>query len=296
MKAPGWKREIALSKVLFATDFSPASDAGLAYAATIADRYHSELYIAHVLGLGPFGLIDPGPTPAMILEAHEQARQKIERLVEARGLPSDHCHPVVAEGRTPEVLLELLVRDNIDMAILGTHGHRALKKLWLGSVAEEVFRGAPCPVLTVGPKVHSSPGQVAIKHILYPLESVPDSSLAAEYAVSLAEQYAATLSVMNVREDMPLSANKEEKITEAGRHWIEDHVSKGSELRGRLRFERGFGPAGKAILDFATKTAVDLIVIFVCPADPDLAAHLPGPDTAYEVAGAAPCPVLTVRG
>ena len=41
----------------------------------------------------------------------------------------------------------------IDLAILGTHGRTGMKHLLMGSVAEELFRHLPCPVLTVGPNV-----------------------------------------------------------------------------------------------------------------------------------------------
>ena len=51
--------EITLYDVSFASDFFPASDAGFTHAATIADRYHSKLYVAHVINLGQFDLIAP---------------------------------------------------------------------------------------------------------------------------------------------------------------------------------------------------------------------------------------------
>jgi len=100
---------------------------------------------------------------------------------------------------------------------------------------------------------------------------------------------------MIVMESMPPSTNKQEQITVPVERWIEDHVSGGSNLRNRVRFERGFGSATEAILDFASKAAVDLIVLSVRRVDPAIAAHLPKPDTAYELVSRAPCPVLTIR-
>jgi nucleotide-binding universal stress UspA family protein len=100
---------------------------------------------------------------------------------------------------------------------------------------------------------------------------------------------------MNVRQDMPSSASKSEQVTKPVESWIEDHIAQGSNLRNRIRFERGFGSATAAILDFATKQSVDAIVMSVTRLDPVMAAHLPKPDTAHEVVSGAPCPVLTVR-
>jgi len=295
MEGPESNSEITLHHVLFATDFSPASDAGFAYAATIADRYHARLYVAHVINLEPFDLIGAESSPAMIRQAREQAQQKIDRLLGGRHLQADRYQAIVAEGAVFEVLIDLVQRNHIDLVVLGTHGRRAFKKLLLGSVAEEVFRMALCPALTIGPRTAPTPANVELRHILYLLEFVPDSSEAAKYAVSLAQRYAANLTVMNVMESMPPSTNKQEQITEPVERWIGDHVSEGSNLRNRVRFERGYGLATEAILDFASKAAVDLIVMSVRRVDPVIAAHLPKPDTAYELVSRAPCPVLTIR-
>ena len=84
-------------------------------------------------------------------------------------------------------------------------------------------------------------------------------------------------------------------VEEPVRHWMDDHIPTESDLRQRTSFEPGFGPAAEAILKFASDRGVDLIVMGVRRLDPVMAAHLPKPDTAYEVVRTAPCPVLTVR-
>ena len=47
------------------------------------------------------------------------------------------------------VILDYVEEKDIDLIVMGTHGRRGLKHLFLGSVAEEVVRHAPCPVFTV---------------------------------------------------------------------------------------------------------------------------------------------------
>ena len=88
----------------------------------------------------------------MIKQAHDEAARKLTQLLAPLRLEPDRYEIVVAEGAVSEVLIEAIQTNHIDLAVLGTHGRRALKKLLLGSIAEEVFRLAPCPVLTVGPK------------------------------------------------------------------------------------------------------------------------------------------------
>jgi nucleotide-binding universal stress UspA family protein len=172
--------------------FSPASEAAFTYAAAIADRYHSKLNVAHVISIETFDLIAADSDATMLKQAHQQARAKMDQLLGPRLLQGDRYRPVIAEGMVAEVLIEMIRRDHIDLAVLGTRGRRTFKKLFLGSTAEEIFRVASCPVLTVGPKTSSVPANTELRHILYPLEFAPDSSKAAGYAVALAERYAAT--------------------------------------------------------------------------------------------------------
>lgn len=101
---------------------------------------------------------------------------------------------------------------------------------------------------------------------------------------------------MNIREHTRASASVEEPINEPVEHWIDSHISPQSDLRKRIRLERGSGPAIEAILRFVKKSAVDLIVMPIKRVDAGMAAHLPKSDTAYEVVSRAPCPVFTVRG
>jgi len=295
MEDQGSTTAITLNRLLFATDFSAASETAFEYAKSITERYRAQLYVVHVIDLDVFDLISSESTTDVLKQAHEQARQKIADMITTRELPSDQCHIVVTHGVVPDALTGLMRQHDIELAVLGTHGRRAFKKLLLGSIAEEVFRIAPCAVLTVSPKTAPIAANIKVRHVLYPVEFAPDPSDAAKYAISLAERYGAQLTVMNVAEDMPASANTREDFPMPAGRWIEDHISKSSGLRSRLHFERGFGPAAKAILNFASNATVDVIVVGVYPQDPTIAAHLPKSDTAYELVSRAPCPVLTIR-
>ena len=296
MKLPDTESRFAPKNILLATDFSPASDVALPHALTIAGHYGSKLYIAHVISPEFMDFLPPESTPTMLQHARGFTEQRLMPLLSAVRQKGISCQPLIGEGVIWDVLLDMIRQNGIDLIVVGTHGRRGLGKLLLGSVAEEVFRMAPCPVLTVGPKTsETSLMDVQVGHILYPVEFVPDSSDASAYAVSLAEEYHAKLTYMKVFEEMAPSPEEKAQIQEPVRHWMDDHIPAESDLRERTSFELGFGPTAEAILKFASDRGVDLIVMSVRRLDPVMAAHLDKPDTAYKVVRTAPCPVLTVR-
>jgi nucleotide-binding universal stress UspA family protein len=290
------KSRVVPRNILLATDFSPASKAALPHALVLAGHYRSDVYVTHVIHLELMDFLPAEETEPRLLQARRLTEQQLEPLLEAARQKGISCQPLIGEGAVLEVLLEMVHQNVIDLIIVGTHGRQGPGKLLLGSVAEEVFRMAPCSVLTVGPNISEAPAMdMQPRHILYPVEFVPDTSHAADYVVSLAEEFHAKLTFMKVFEEMAASPEEKTQIGEPVRHWLDDHISAESDLRQRTNIQLGFGPAPEAILKFASDHGVDLIVMSVKRLDPVMAAHLPEPDAAYEVVRAACCPVLTVR-
>jgi nucleotide-binding universal stress UspA family protein len=290
------RTEISIDNVLFATDFSPAAEAAFTYASGIADRYRAKLYVAHVINTESFAHLEPEAASLMIKKAHDEAQRRINHfLLEPLHLDAGRYEVIVAEGAISEVLMDIIRRHGIDVAVVGTHGRQGFEKLRMGSIAEEIFRKAACPVLTAGPHTGRLSDQGALRHILYPVQFAPDTTKAAAYAVSLAERYSAALTVINVREDMAARPDAAQQFEQPKKSWIEDHIAPQSDLRKRMRFQLGFGAAADSILHFAAKEDVDLIVMSVRELDPFMAAHLPTSDTAHALVSHAPCPVLTIR-
>jgi len=296
MESPDQKGSVQLKNILLATDFSLASEVALPHALQIARQYHSTLYIAHVVCADVLDLIAPERLPTIRQEAQQFAQQNMEHLLSAARQAGVSCQSLTGEGVVWDVLQDMIRKNAIDLIVLGTHGRRGLGKLLLGSVAEEVFRLAPCPVLTVGPKTLAMRSRdVELSHVLYPLEFMPDPNTGATYATSLAQEYHARLTLLKVFEQKLPSVEIEAAVEEPVRHWMDDHVPIGSDLRKRTCFEAGFGAPAEAILKFAAEHGVDLIVLGVQRLDPVIATRLPKSDTAYEVVRNATCPVLTVR-
>ena len=287
-----WK-STKLKNVLFATDFSVASEIALPYAVSIARRFHSNLLVAHIVNYDGFGLMAHDAIAQVLTGVKKIAAIKIAEAMRSdypEGVP---YQTIVEEGSIVDKLLDIVQQKNIDLVVLGTHGRRGLD-LMLGSVAAKIFRLALCPVLTVGPNVPPNVSETGpVKHILYPMELSADVPDAAAHAVSIAKAYDAELTFLNVIEHSRNSPDEKGWITLGAENWFENRVAPHLGLGEKAHFVQKFGNPATTILKCAEETGTDLIVMNVRPADRTWSGHLPG--IAYRVVTEAPCPVVTIR-
>jgi nucleotide-binding universal stress UspA family protein len=297
---------ISMRNVLYATDFSAASEAALPYATAICRRFGSTMYVAHVLSdvnlLLMTGGVDYVQVDTVYDDARTLAQEKIQRMTGRMGKIPFRTY--LRHGHVWTNLSGIVADNAIDLIVLGTHGRTGVGKLLLGSVAEDILRHAPCPVLTVGPKVggrarlpevHTSSAELApveleIRRILYATNLALDSLLVAPVAIALAEEFEASLTLMHVFESYPSLSARPGPI-EAGVQQLQAMVPKGAALAYAPQIVMEFGPAPKCIVHTAVERDADLIVLGARPAD--LTTHLPW-TTVHEVIAHSPCPVLTV--
>jgi nucleotide-binding universal stress UspA family protein len=304
---------IGFKQVVMATDFSDASERALAYALAMAHRYSCALSVVHAIPPEPREQIPMEPLPRELNRRRLEAEQQMKNLGEKVGLNDLEHDLLLEQGPVWEVLASVIQRENADLLVLGTRGRGGLKKLALGSVAEEVLHSASCPVLTVGPHVPpADSGTVDFKRILFATDFGPASAKAFPYALSLAEEYHAKLVLLHMIQPMPIadfgpavygpSSYTAEKLTEWQRTMSDESVRKLRELvpaNTSLVAEpecvagTDFLPEG--ILDAAAMHGVDLIVMGANRTpSPRMAAHMPWALT-HEVICHAKCPVLTVH-
>lgn len=298
------KSRIALQNILLATDFSSASDAALTYAAAIARRYDAKMYIAHVIRPDAYQLVPPEALNVTIEQTRRYAEQQMANLLISGRLRDIPHQVLLGTGELWPVLLDMLERNSVDLIVVGTHGRTGVRKLLLGSVSEEIFRLAPCPVLTVGPKataVDADPEVYPnrpVRRILYATDFTPNSERAAGYALSLAQEHQAHLTMLHVVQEVTEATQNEARLLEYFHRQLSGLVPPEADLWCEPEFAVKFGvPADeimKAAMGRNAGEQADLIVLGVRRAG-TFPGHLP-PATAYKVVCQAPCPVLTVRG
>jgi nucleotide-binding universal stress UspA family protein len=142
------------SRILVPTDFSPPSDAALEYARILAAKFGSTLRILHVIDdpSASSDFVGDGFAPStedirICLLAH--ARKRLDHLMNLVDRSRYHAHADAVLGTPAEAIIDFASATGTSLIVMGTHGRTGLAHLLMGSVAEQVVRTAPCPVLTV---------------------------------------------------------------------------------------------------------------------------------------------------
>ena len=187
---------IALKDIVFATDFSPAAENALLYAADLARRFHAELHVVNAVEPANYTL--PPETWHAADDARELHTKKLRAFLQS-SFPDVENEVQLWEGTVSQVLTSAIDRDSADLVVLGTHGRTGVGNLLLGSSAEEILRSAPCPVLTIGPHAKTEQ-QWQLNEILYATDFSPASLSGARYAIALAQEYGARLTLLHVVE------------------------------------------------------------------------------------------------
>lgn len=291
---------IDLKNVLFTTDFSATSRVALPYAVAISRHYGSTLHTVHVIP--EFNVFVPTDPPS--IDYAQEKRRALERMRELDPELGGVRHQAyIRRGQIWEGVSEIIAEHHIDLLVVATHGREGLRKLALGSVAEELLRRAPCPVLTIGPKAgggikkefdetakNRRTVDIELKQIIFAVDFNLESLAPIPLAISLAEEFQAQLGLLYVVEQSEDPANH---LVLAR---LESLLPADTDLWYRPQAIVKFGVAAEKILEVASDCRADLIVLGVGAAKAHLgsATHFPW-STAHRVIAAAPCPVLTVR-
>jgi len=283
--------EVCVRNILFATDFSAFSQWALPYGTSLARSYDATLYTVTVV---PEEICEDAqpPDPFHFLHSAEREMAELAGSEQYRGIKHQE---LVREGVVSEVLSNLIRKLDIDLVVLGTHGRGGIKKLVLGSVAEEIVNRAPCAVFTIGPHAGQRAG-LALHRVLYATDLLPGSARALKYALWFAEHEHAHLTLLHVLKmptDVPL------EYPEAERDIARKSLVRLLPPQATPAVETDclveIGAPAVHILKVADEEGADLIAMGPHhTSHPEVSAHLPWA-TIHQVLCHARCPVLTAR-
>ncbi len=297
MAAVAAPTRIAIQNILVATDFSACAASAVQFASGLARQYGATLVMVNVLPHTPFvESADLDPQKSRV--AAEKSMADLAKSGTVEGVKHKE---LIREGEVAGALAQVVRDQHIDLVVLGTEGRTGLRKFLLGSVAEEIFRTAECPVLTLGPHIARVPQDGNVNHILFATDFGPESVLGLPYAFSLAEEHGAQLTLLHVAHIPGIAFAEAEtgglpvippyEAVESAEKNLRELVASQPPLRRQPECVVQFGVPVETILRFAANN-VDLIVLGVKRPAP-LTKHL-GSGVAYRVVCDAPCPVLSV--
>lgn len=150
--------KIDLHHVLVPTDFSEPSEGALQYGYHLCEAFGARLTLLHV-SVEPWGppQTDAGYVPPLpdLVELEKSARKKLDESIKPGWREKVQIQTAWTHGTPfPEIVRHAREHD-VDLIVMGTHGRGPIAHLLLGSVAENVVRHAPCPVLTVRETQHA---------------------------------------------------------------------------------------------------------------------------------------------
>jgi nucleotide-binding universal stress UspA family protein len=307
---------IEIQRILCPIDFSDYSSHALDHAVALARWYESTITVLHVFPTVPAAAYAPGMPgfdPIVLTpELREQFLVDMKGFIETASSPGVPIQPVIRDGDPVGQILEQTTNMHADLLVMGTHGRSGFERLLLGSVTEKILRKASCPVLTVPrrqpDRVPATP--VLFKQMLCPVDFSDCSLEALNYALSLAQEADAHLTVLHVIGDElemtpdaygAIVMNDFESLAAVRRRHEEDARRRLKEAVPESAAEycsvetsvvRSVKPS-REILRLAAEQRTDLIVIGV--QGRGTANLIFFGSTTNHVVRDAGCPVLTVR-
>lgn len=143
-----------IKKILFPNDLSENASKIIPYVLSVAEAYNSEIYLFHVVhDLQKWGKVYV-PHASMDLfqqEAVEAAEKEMDRVGKDEFQGYANLQRKVVSGDPAGEILRIIGSEGIDLVIMGTHGRKGLEHIVFGSVAENVVKKSPVPVMTINP-------------------------------------------------------------------------------------------------------------------------------------------------
>ena len=146
---------MAYRKILVPVDGSPTSNAGLREALDIAKGQGASLQLVHVVdyhylvmtGLEAGAYIDD--LMASLTQSGRRILKRAQDQVRKSGVPVSTVLLESPAGPAADAIVRQAKKWKADLIVIGTHGRRGVRRLVMGSDAEQIVRNSPAPVMLV---------------------------------------------------------------------------------------------------------------------------------------------------
>ena len=207
-----------MRKILVATDLSARADRAIRRATLLAIKFEASLHLVHVVDDDrPRRIIEPErDTASAILDKQARSLREFDGVA---------CTASVVLGRLPDEIVKATREAAADVVMMGSHRHRGLQDVFIGTTAERTIRSSRRPLL-VANGVPASP----YRHILAAVDFSESSAEALLAIGALGLDKDVTISVLHVF-DAP--ARKHMSLASASREELEHYIAKEEAVAGR---------------------------------------------------------------
>lgn len=281
-------------RILLATNLA---DLGFILSVAIqqALAYKAELRIVHILEQPKAPLI--GPVPEVSYESEwtqKNAKTKLDKAVATAVGSSVKCSSRLGYGHVVTELMKIATDWRADRLVTGSQGREKSHLHILGSVAESIFHCVEIPVLAIGPRMISK--KKAIKDRMRIVFATPldhDSRHMAEFALNVAENHHAEISLLHVSPEIAHGHPSAALVTEYAKRMLQDLLSVRTIHRCRPTCEVVYGQPADSILEYSQQHSADMIIMGASAHSAFDSRFIPG--IAYRVLCESPCPVLVLK-
>ena len=187
-----------LKKILWVTDFSDEAQEALLYADAFAKTFKAKLLGLHVVR--DFSPTLYNTTPVIkgelvkrVDDLKKEATKKFNVLIKKQGFS---FKPIVLEGNASKKIIEIAEKEKADLIVMGRKGLSALERLFIGSVANQVLRNSPIPLLLTKKKS----GKPRFKKILVPTDFSDQEEIERDFAWKLAKGFDSDIMLLHILE------------------------------------------------------------------------------------------------
>jgi nucleotide-binding universal stress UspA family protein len=253
-----------IKKILWSTDFSDEGQEALLYADAFAKKFDADIIALHVMpdispALYDAALVVQAELAKRVAFVRDQTQKKFDALKKAKNL---EFKALIKEGNAAKKIIETAEEEKVDLIVLGRRGLSAIEKLFIGSVANQVLRSSPIPVLLTKKKS----GKPRFKKILVPTDFSEQEEIERDFAWKLAKGFDSELTLLHVLElhDYEFTPRALEEMFDAVQKRLKQREKKEKEdIPVSEDVYRAIN-ASVGIVDYAETHKFDMIVISTC--------------------------------
>ena len=144
-----------IKKIMVCLGFTSYSEGLFNYAVKITQNFNAELIIASIINsrdVSAVGMIASMgykvDSEHYISGIKEERKKMLEQLLDKSSVNPGNIRLIFKIGNPIDELLKLIVKENIDLIVMGIKGRSDVEHVFVGSVADKLFRRSPVPILS----------------------------------------------------------------------------------------------------------------------------------------------------